>query len=118
MNRSHPGFHISDMNSSIAWYKDFLKFECTFSVPNEDSPPYAIVSRDGVSIHLAHDKSGTKSGRNFCYIETDDIDNLYKELDKAGVVFVRRIEDSSYGMRDFVIKDCEGNEISFGRRRT
>ncbi|OUS29196.1 hypothetical protein A9Q99_08765 [Gammaproteobacteria bacterium 45_16_T64] len=115
MSRACPGLNVSDMNTTLQWYKDFLGFECTFKVPNESVPPYAIVSKGDVSIHLSLDKSGSLAGTGFCYIETDDIDTVFQELDDAGVIFTRGLEDSSYGMRDFVFKDYEGNSISFGQ---
>jgi uncharacterized glyoxalase superfamily protein PhnB len=116
MNRTYPGFYVVDINTSIAWYKDFLGYECTFKVRDEDITPYAIVSKGDISIHLAHDPTGTHIGAGFCYIETDDVVSIYDELNGAGVIFVREIEDSAYGMRDFVIKDYEGNKISFGEK--
>ncbi len=118
MNRTCPGFNIADMNTSIEWYRDFLGYECTFKVSDEEIPPYAIVSKDDISIHLSLDQSGLLVGTSFCYIETDNIDELYRQLDTAGVIFIRHIENSSYGMRDFVIKDYEGNQISFGEMQT
>jgi len=114
MSRSCPGFNIADMNTTIEWYQDFLGYKCTFKVPNERVPPYAIVSNGDVSIHLSRDQTGSLAGTGFCYIEVKNVDELYSKLSKAGLIFVRDIEDSSYGMRDFVIKDYEGNQISFG----
>jgi len=112
--RASPGFYVADMLTSIQWYEDYLGFKCTYKVPSESIPPYAIVTRDGVSIHLSLDRSASKIGTGFCYIETNHIDDIYTEFQEAGVIFLRTIEESSYGMRDFVIKDNEGNEISFG----
>ncbi|MEE8059588.1 MAG: VOC family protein [Pseudomonadales bacterium] len=118
MSRACPGLNITDMNTTIEWYQDFLGFKCTFKVPNEAIPPYAIVSKNEVSIHLSLDLTDSLSGTGFCYIETENIDILYKQLVDAGVIFIREIEDSSYGMRDFVVKDYEGNKISFGEVKT
>ena len=114
MSRACPGLNITDMNITIEWYQDFLGFECTFRAPNKVAPPYAIMTKNDISIHLSLDSTGSLSGTGFCYIETDNIDALYKQLDDAGVIFIREIEDSSYGMRDFVVKDYEGNKIRFG----
>jgi len=115
MSKACPGFNIADMNTSIEWYQHFLGYECTFKVSDESEPPYAIVSKGDVSIHLSKDNTGSLMGTNFCYIESEDIDKLYRELEESGVIFVRPIENSAYGMRDFVIKDYEGNQISFGQ---
>ncbi len=119
MNRACPGLNIVDMNTSIQWYQDFLGYECTFRVPTSEAmSPYAIVSKNNICIHLLLDTEGSLAGTGFCYIETDDVTGLYEELLNNGVIFVRDIEDSSYGMKDFVIKDYEGNKISFGSKIT
>ena len=117
MNKASPGFHVMDMAISIAWYKDFLNFACTYRLPREDPPHYAIVSADGVDIHLSLDRSRTRSGTGFCYIETKSINALYEKYDNAGVIFTRPMEISPSGMKDFEIKDYEGNRISFGEAR-
>lgn len=114
MKNACPGFYITEMNITLAWYHDFLGFECTFRVQGEKEPPYAIVSRDRVSIHLSLDRDGNSARRGFCYIQTDDVESLYEEFEEAGVIMVRPLEESSYGMKDFVIKDYEDNLISFG----
>ena len=114
MKRVCPGFYITEMSITLAWYRDFLGFECTFQVEGEREPPYAIVSRDEISIHLSLDRDGISARRGFCYIEADDVERLYKEFGDAGVIVARPLEESSYGMKDFVIKDYEGNLLSFG----
>jgi len=116
--RASPGFNIVDMVTTIEWYEHFLGFECTFCVPGESIPPYAIVEKDNICIHLSFDRTNSLAGTGFCYIETENIDELYETLNEAGVIFVREIENSSYGMRDFVIKDYEGNKINFSMSQT
>lgn len=107
--------NVVDMNTTLQWYQDFLAYKCSFQLTNEETPPYAIVSKDNISIHLALTQDPNLSGIGFCYIEVDNIDELYNELNKVGAIFVRNIENSDYGIRDFVIKDYEGNKLSFGQ---
>ena len=117
MINASPGFYVRDMATNLEWYKDFLGFECTFRVPGENPPPYAIVSHDDVSIHLSVDSIGNRFGNGFCYIDTHNIETLYRKYVDTGVIFIRHLESSSYGMRDFEIKDYEGNRIGFGEKQ-
>jgi uncharacterized glyoxalase superfamily protein PhnB len=54
------------------------------------------------------------SGHGNIYIHCDEIDRLYEKFDSAGVEFYSRIDDREYRMRDFAIKDPDGNQIGFG----
>ena len=44
----------------------------------------------------------------------DDVENLWKQLkDRSSIVYP--IEDSSYGMREFAIRDNSGYILQFGQ---
>jgi uncharacterized glyoxalase superfamily protein PhnB len=112
---AHPGLAVKDMHAALTFYEHKLGFRCTFKVHDDLHPeiPYAIVRRDEVELHLS--RSGDSAGRASCYIDVDDADALFEEFRRAGVEIQRAIEDSSYGMRDFNIKDLDGNVLGFGQ---
>ena len=87
MSRSYPGLNIADMNTTIEWYQDFLGYKCTFKVPNERVPPYAIVS---------------------------NVSDLNKELKVSDVVFIKELTSEPWGMKEFGIKTVDGHRIMFG----
>lgn len=52
------------------------------------------------------------------YVVVDDrIDEHYERALAAGAEVVRAIHDTSYGSRDYVVRDPEGNLWSFGTYR-
>ncbi len=48
------------------------------------------------------------------YITTDNVDDLYRRL-KGRVQVVVDPYDAFYGMREFIIRDCNGFWITFGQ---
>ena len=48
------------------------------------------------------------------YVHVTDADALYAEYVGRNVRIVRPIEDSRYGLRDFVVEDGEGHRLVFG----
>jgi len=48
------------------------------------------------------------------YITTDNVDELYRRL-KDRVPVVQDLYDAFYGMREFIIRDCNGFWITFGQ---
>ena len=112
MPHAAPGLNVTDVRAAIAWYERTLGFSRGFVVPGED-PPYALIHREGLTLHLR--KRPDAAGTSFCYLEVDDIERWNEEFIAAGVPFLRTIENSSYGMRDFELMDCCGNLIGVGQ---
>jgi uncharacterized glyoxalase superfamily protein PhnB len=44
----------------------------------------------------------------------DDADVLCAEYQAKGVTFSRDLGNRHYGMREFVVKDCDGRLLAFG----
>ena len=106
-------FHVSSLSRSLDFYSRVLGFSIDFSYGTPEI--HAGLSWRGVQLHLSSAypyKNNTGHGN--LYIRCDAIDRLYEALDSAGVEFYSRIEDRAYGMRDFAIKDPDGNQIGFG----
>jgi catechol 2,3-dioxygenase-like lactoylglutathione lyase family enzyme len=120
LKAAYPGLFVKDMRKALEFYEGKLGFQCTFKVDDELHPeiPYAIVKRDDVALHLSLDRGQGLAGKGFCYIDVDVIDGLAEEWKAAEVTFVRALEDSRYGMRDFVAADHDGNHLGFGQRRS
>lgn len=111
-NSVAPCMFVSDLNNSLSFYCDVLGFK---KVHLEGDPPvYGTLHRDRSTIHLARDSTGAKLGSCSCYFYVSRVDSLYKHCLDRNVVITRRIEDSPYGMRDFICTDPDGNTISFG----
>ena len=57
------------------------------------------------------------TGHGNLYITFSEVDTLYETLVEGGVGFYCPIGDREYGLRDFSIKDPDGNQIGIGAPR-
>jgi catechol 2,3-dioxygenase-like lactoylglutathione lyase family enzyme len=133
LGRTIPALPVRDAAAAVRHYRDRLGF----AVLHHDDG-FAVLQRDGAQLHLwqAGDtswqdrgtlerpvRSGAESflaGTASCRIEVTDVDDLYAELEAAGVLHpVSRggVTDTDFGTREFSALDADGNLLSFFRRR-
>jgi catechol 2,3-dioxygenase-like lactoylglutathione lyase family enzyme len=112
-----PVFFTTNIEATLAYYEQKLGFECTGKW--DDPPVYAIVQRDQLMIHfrsasvpLAPDKYDDELLDAYIYIQ--DADALYSDYAARGVQFERELCDREYGMREFLVRDCDGRLLAFG----
>ncbi|MDN3203763.1 VOC family protein [Algoriphagus sediminis] len=103
-----------DMSKSIDFYTKKLGFNLEFSW--EDPVSYAVLRRGEVNIHLSlMDKNAdSKTFRSLIYIFVHDIESIYEECLKKGVVVETPLASRDYKMKDFDISDPDGHQITFG----
>jgi uncharacterized glyoxalase superfamily protein PhnB len=113
-----PQFFTMDMVATLAYYRDTLGFDCLGTW--QDPPVYAIVARDGHRIHfrLADPPAPNPDKHDDelldAYIFVDDADALYAEYLQRGVEFTRKLANTPWQSREFVVKDCDGRLLAFG----
>lgn len=110
-----PIFPVKDVEKSIAFYRDQLGFELSFSW--EDPPSYAVIRRgEGVSIHLVkrEDNLQPSARHTSLYIFVYDVDKVFEEFQAKEVQITHPLQDQDYGMRDFDIIDPDGFRLCFG----
>jgi catechol 2,3-dioxygenase-like lactoylglutathione lyase family enzyme len=118
-----PCFLVDDVVAAAAFYRDRLGF--TFDRFWGEPPRFVLVRRGGVQILLSRPGSGQDSAarRNrqsgggdlsAVYVQVEDADALCAEFRARGVPIVRGPENATYGMREFVIEDCNGYILCFG----
>ena len=126
-----PNLVVSNVERSLAFYRDVLGFSVSATVP-EGSGPYvfAWMQRDGVAVFLnSHDSveehaslaarpiGGTAT--LFIVIEADDVasgvDGLFASISPRAKVMMG-LKDQFYGMREFGIEDPDGYVIFFAQR--
>lgn len=113
MAHASPGLNVSDVRIAITWYQRVLGFAPVYVVPGDD-PPYAVLRRGALSLHLR--RRAVAAGTSFCYLTVENADHWFAECETAGATFRRRIETSPYGLRDFELSDCCGNLIGIGHQ--
>lgn len=125
-----PNLIVSDIDRSLAFYRDVLGFSVTATVP--DAAPFVFVwlQRDDVNVFLntvgsvkelpalaARPIGGTNT--LFMMIEagspSEGIDALF-DLVKSKARVVMPLKDQFYGMREFGIEDPDGYVIFAAQR--
>jgi catechol 2,3-dioxygenase-like lactoylglutathione lyase family enzyme len=117
-----PFFIVSDVDRTIAFYRDKLGFQTKFQQPDRN-PFFAIVGRDGAQIFVKSDKDTSPmpnptrnpSMRWDAYVYAPDPDALALEFADRGAVFSASLKDTHDGLRGFEICDPDGYVLFFGR---
>jgi uncharacterized glyoxalase superfamily protein PhnB len=113
-----PVFLTVDILGTLAYYADKLGFECVGTYG--DPPLYAIVARDGLAVHFRAVDAVAVHAEKYAeelldaYLLVEDVDAVYGEFAAKGVEFARGLGDMPWGLREFVVKDCDGRLLAFG----
>jgi predicted enzyme related to lactoylglutathione lyase len=104
----------SNMEETILFYQDVLGF-----TPTMKSPAYAIVERDGQTIHFQKAESEEVMkcvrGHTEIYIEVSGIDGLWEHVKTFKSRYrIRDLFDRDYGMTEFHIEDPNGCLVFVG----
>ena len=119
-----PFFIVSNVDQTIAFYRDKLGFETRFQQPARH-PFFAILGREGAQLFVKSDKDVSplpNSKRHpymkwDAYLYTPDPDALAAEFTDRGVVFHTPLQDTHDGLRGFAITDPDGYVLFLGRPR-
>ena len=126
-----PNLIVSDIDRSLAFYRDVLGFSLVTTVPDAAPFVFAWLQRDTVKVFLNTVASVKDSlpdlaerrigGTNtmFMVVEADSpaqgIDALFEAV-KANARVVMPLKDQFYGMREFGIEDPDGYVIFAAQR--
>lgn len=119
-----PCFIVSDVDQTIAFYRDKLGFETRFRAPDLN-PFFAIIGRDGAQIFIKSDKAVSPLPnckrhhfmRLDAFVYAPDPDALAAEFADQGATFSVPLKDTHDGLRGFEISDPDGYVLFFGRPR-
>jgi uncharacterized glyoxalase superfamily protein PhnB len=116
-----PVLLVSDLDRSVAYYRDRLGFDCqVYGEP----PNFASVWRDEAIVLLALADQAERIVPNWriadkisnVYIRVDDADAIYAEVQERGAPIDYTIYDTPWGHREFGVQDPDGYDIAFGQR--
>jgi uncharacterized glyoxalase superfamily protein PhnB len=126
-----PNLIVTDIDRSIAFYRDVLGFSVVTTVPDSAPFVFAWMRRDDVSVFLntagsvkealpdlaARAVGGTNTMFMIVEAETpaEGIDALF-DLVKSKARVVMPLKDQFYGMREFGIEDPDGYVIFAAQR--
>ena len=103
-----PVLHVRDVKATATYYRDRLGFTWDFG-----DESYAVVWRDNSAIHLAKDDRDPAGVHLFQWVK--DVDSYHDEIVDRGAEIIRGLENQTYGLRDFVVRDVNGLDIVFGQ---
>jgi uncharacterized glyoxalase superfamily protein PhnB len=108
-----PILQVTDLNASIKYFTEVLGFSKAFQYG--DPPYYAGVSLDDVTLHLnSSAENAIRRGAGSVYIFCDQVDAYYDMIRLRGAEVTSPLSTWAYGMRDFQVKDIDGNHLCFG----
>jgi catechol 2,3-dioxygenase-like lactoylglutathione lyase family enzyme len=118
-----PVLLVSDLDRSVAFWRDELGFECEVV---GDPPDFGIARRDAavILLALAAADAAKRIVPNWhivdkiwnVYIRVDDADAIYAEVQERSAGIDYTIYDSPHGFREFGVQDPDGHDIAFGQR--
>ena len=117
-----PVLGCRDVEAAMSWFVETLGFTCPGGLftPPDHEPVYAIVFREGASIHLQIRRrpvflAERQAHEGDAYIFVEDPDALHEEYEAKGVTIIRPPQDEPYGLRDFTIETATGHRLTFAR---
>ena len=125
INKLTPNLIVSNVDRSIAFYRDVLGFSVMMTVP--DVAPYAFagVSCGAVEIFLNSPEAAYEEypafkklqlgGTLTLFIEVTEVEEAYARL-APQVRVVLPFETKWYGMKEFAFLDPDGYVITFAQR--
>ncbi len=115
---AYPQLFTTDMARWRAYYSQKLGFAEVFFAG--EPAFYGQVKRGSAVLNIRHvdalpfqDDVRERHVLLSAYIETTDIAKLFAEYDKAQVDFQERLIAKPWGRREFVVRDPDGNLLSF-----
>ena len=103
-----PELPVADVERAQQYYRDVLGFEIGWLYPGKE---IGAVSRGNVAIFFRKRKPPFEPAVHWVFAE--DIDATYLELQSIGAIIVEPLEKKPWGLRQFTIKDLDGNIFYF-----
>jgi|SRR5581483_686635 len=112
--KSNPVHPVADVAVSIEWYARVFGFEPRVVNPPDDVPVYAVLYRDGVSIHLLRKDEAPHGLTN--PVETqfwidEGLDDLFLQVQVMDVEVIQTPKNQPWGHRDFMVADPDRNIV-------
>ena len=115
---------VENVQPSLDFWAQRLGFECTVTVPHEDTTGFAILVKDGVELMLQSvasiladlgATSGEINGRSAAlFIEVADLAVVEQAMDGYPIEMPRRT--TFYGMHEIGVREPGGHFIVFAQR--
>lgn len=106
---------VPDAMTTARWWIEVMKFDHL-----RDLGGWVFVMRGRCTIMLgscpdAIPVSELGDHQYFGYVEFDDIDAYWAEIDRAKVDVLKEPRDEEWGMREFAVRTPDGHRVMFGQ---
>lgn len=110
-----PMIHVPNVQATVDWYKD-IGFTVTDSFDDEGEMNWALLSLGTSELMFNGGGQPSSSERREVdlYIHVENVDDLYIQLKERAEV-VGEIDNTFYGMREFIIRDPNRFWVTFGQ---
>ena len=108
IGRPVPELPVADVERAQEHYRDALGFTIGWLYPGKE---IGAVSRDGVAIFFRKRQPPFEPAVHWVFAE--DVDASYQELKSLGANIVDPLEKKPWGLRQFTVKDLDGNVFYF-----
>ena len=106
-----PVFHVADVDLSVSFYTSVLGFVQSFSFGT-----YRGIKMGNSEIHITLPGDfQPRIGGGTAYVICDEVDSYYATIVGRGARPINEPGDRMYGLRDFVVLDPDGNQLTFGK---
>jgi hypothetical protein len=111
-----PRLPMISLEETKNFYMEMLDFKVVSLFKDE----YLVIQKDEVEIHFFRMSDLNKvSNYGMCYIRVSNIDLLYKDIsEKIRAASLGKLEEKSWGQREFSLLDNNGNLLTFGEQIT
>jgi predicted enzyme related to lactoylglutathione lyase len=103
-----PVLHVPDVKATATYYRDVLGFQWDFGDEN-----YSVVWRDNSAIHFLKASRVPAGVHLFQWVR--DVDAYHREIVERGAEVIVQPGDTTYGLREFSIRDINGIKVVFGQ---
>ena len=112
LTRAIPVLPATDITKAIYFYETRLGFK------GLNYGNYGTLKYQDVEIHLCLVTFKTASLFAGCFIQVDNIEDLYTEYCAKGLIQLKgKLANRPAGFKEFVIKDEDNNILRFGEKR-
>lgn len=114
--RAVPMIHVPDVRATVDWYKDIgFTVNYTYDDGGDGLSFASLLFGSGEVMFNSDGRPSSEERREVdLYVYSNDVDELYERL-KDRVEIVAEPDDTFYGMREFIIRDCNRFWITFGQ---
>ena len=105
-----PVLRVTDLAAAVRFYRDVLGFTVEFEYDD-----YVILEIGHSQVHLATPAQGKPPGGGTVYVYCDEVDEYFGKIRARGAKPAYEPCAQFYLMRDFMINDPDGNQLTFGR---